>query len=166
MYRAIAMLCLFIGLTGCMTLPPPQGQTSSASFVGDSGSVHVTEVVVSVPLDEKSDQFRNLHVPFSAIINARKISSADRYDVEAIIRRSRTRLSSRIVADVNARGVVTVKDLPELRKVLVADAQSAFDSVFSKWTRADVFTVDIVITSIFFTDGSVGRNERAGRFWW
>lgn len=166
MHTFLTVLCLSLLLTGCITLPPPEGQTSSASYVGDSASVHVTEVVVSVPLDQKADEFRNLHVSLSALLNAEKVSTADRYDVERIIRRSRTRLSADIAKDLTVRGPIKVADLAALRAALEAKAQAAFDSVFSKWTRADVFKVEIVVTSIFFTDGSVGRTEESQRLWW
>ena len=164
MQKFSLLLCLPLMLGGCISVPPPAGETYSASYVGDRDSVSIAEVVVSVPAENNPDQFRNLHVAFSALINAQKVSTGNQYDVEGIIRRSRTRISSEMVGEISDKGVIGIKDLGSLRKILEQNAQSTFDSIFSKWSHADDFEVKIVITSIYFTDGSVGKTEQ--QFMW
>lgn len=126
----------------------------------------MTEVVVSVPVGEGADEFQNLHVSFSALVNAQRVSLSDRYEVEHIVRRSGTRLASDVVKEILGRGVVRARDLAALRGALAAKAQQAFDSVFAKWTRADSFSVEIVVTSIYLTDGSVGSCQGGARVLW
>jgi hypothetical protein len=137
----------------------------AASYIGDSHSVSLDEVVVSVPVSDKSGQYQNLHVFFSAIINTDK-QPWQQYEVEDIIRRSETRLSSLIVEELSELGVVSIKDLSSIRRQLVSRAQETFDSVFSEWSRSDEFKVEFVITSLFLTDTSVGRTRfERERFW-
>lgn len=164
--KATGPLCAALLLAGCISLPAPRGQTSMSYHVGDAGAVPVTEVVVSVPVGEGGDAYRNLHVSFSALVNAKRISLSDRYEAERIVRRSSTRLSSVIVKEIAGHGVVRVRDLPALRETLAGTAQQAFDSVFAKWKRADSFSVEIVVTSIYMTDGSVGRSDGGARVMW
>ena len=151
-------------LAGCSSMSIPEGKTPYASYIGDQYSLSMNEVVVSVPIAGKPEQYQNLHVFFAAIINTEK-SSWDQYEVASIIRRSSTRLSSVIVHELSELGEISVKNLPSIRKQLVSQAQQAFDSSFSKWTRSVEFKVEIVIVSFFLTDGSVGKTTR-NRFWW
>lgn len=166
MNKLCLLICPSLMLAGCVTVPPPAGQAYSASYVGDSGSIQVSEVVVSVPDGNKPGQYRNLHVAFSALINAKMISSADQNNVEGIIRRSRTRISSEIVKEITSQGEIRINDLGSLRGLLEQKAQSSFDSVYSKWTRSAAFEVKIVVTSIYFTDGSVGTTSATRAFMW
>ncbi|MBN2021012.1 MAG: hypothetical protein JW749_12410 [Sedimentisphaerales bacterium] len=82
------------------------------------------------------------------------------------IRRSGSRLSAVTVEKLLDFGPVSVKDLPSIRRHLLSAAQQTFDSAFSKWTRAGEFKVEIVITSLYLTDPSVGRQTESHRFWW
>lgn len=165
MYKFLISFGLVLMIMGCASFPAPEGQTSKASYVGDTASVLLSEVVVSVPVSEESVPYRNLHVSCSAILNTEKVSMVAQFQVENIIYRSKTKLSAEIVKELTKRGVINISDMEKLRSELVDKAQTIFDAVFSKWTYSDAFDVDIVITSMYFTDGSVGKNESGRRFW-
>lgn len=150
-------------LAGCNGLSGPDYK--DASYIGDSHSVSLDEVVVSVQVSDKPEQYQNLHVFFSAIINTDK-QLWYQYEVEDIVRRSETRLSSLIVKEISNLGVVSMKDLSSIRRQLVSKAQQTFDSAFSKWSRSDEFKVEFVIISLFLTDASVGKTRvEKTRFW-
>ena len=163
MYRFIFICCLVLCCSGCINYPGSRDQTSFASYVGDSAAMYLTEIVVSVPIAEGTNKFMNLHVSFSAIINSEKhtpsVSLSD-FNVIEILDRSKTTLSSEIVKEVTMRGEVKVTEIDELRKALENKAQRTFDSIFSEWKSSNLYKVDIVITSIFFTDGSVGFTKQ------
>jgi hypothetical protein len=164
MYRTMAFVSVVLFFTGCTSMSIPNGETSYASYVGDRYSLSLDEVVVSVPTADESKQYQNLHVFFAAIINSKK-QSCNQYEADSIIRRSSTRIYSVTVNELLELGEVSVKNLPSIRQILVQKAQQTFDSSFSKWTRSEEFKVEIVIVSIFFTDGTVGKATR-DRFWW
>lgn len=155
--KKILFLISTIFLIGCTTLSPPGGQTSKAGYVGDYDSADFVEIVVSVPTGIHENHYQNLHVSFSALINPREATVKSSYKVSNIVQRFYVRLSSTIVEEILDYGRISVQDLAPLRDKLVNKAQSEFDQMFSKWSHSDEFDVEIVMTSIFLTDGNVGR---------
>lgn len=160
----LSAVCLLA--IGCMTLPTDETQPSAAGYVGDRAHTSLSEVVVTVPGPSSSSDYNNLHIGFSAIINAKQVSYFDLYDVERIVRRMEPRVASRVVELVLGTGSVSPAQLPTLRARIAADAQAEFVAAFSKWQHASEFEVELVITSLYFTNGSVGREDSVSRRWW
>jgi hypothetical protein len=125
--------------------------------VGDYDSADLGEIVVSVPTGVQENHHQNLHLSFSALINPREAAIKSSYKAGNIVKRFYVRLSAIIVEEILNYGRISVQDLAPLRDKLVNKAQSEFDRMFSKWSHSDKFDVEIVMTSIFLTDGSVER---------
>lgn len=161
--KRLSIVLVLVLMMGCATLPP-QGDTSKAAYIGDYYTSNLNEIMVSVPTGDKDNQYNNLHLIFSALINPKEITIGTSYDVSRIVQRFNDRLSSIIVQDILTYEKITVKDLPTLRDKLVKKAQTEFNQTFSKWTNAEKFNVKIVLTSIFLTDGSVASAKRSYRW--
>lgn len=154
--------CFFIA--GCNSLSVEGEKTSSASYVGDSRSIASEEVVVSVPMSDQANQYQNLHVFISVIVNPKK-SSLYQHEITDIIRRSRTRVSSVVVQELLSIPRVSAGDLASIRKQLVSKAQQSLDSILSQWAYSNEYNVEVAIVSIFLTDNSVGKEASPNRFW-
>lgn len=160
----VALAAVLIGTTGC-TLPQGPGGGSGAGYLGDRSSVGLDEIVVSVP-SEGTPPFRNLHVGLAAIINPRDVSLYTPTEVESVVMRTQARLDARLVEVLLAAGPVRIGDLPTLRQRLAQEAQAVVDNVLAAWKHADEYQVTVVVVSLYFTDGSVGRQPTRGRTWW
>jgi len=159
--KNLSILAFTFFIMSCATLPPPPGQTSKAGYIGDYDTSNLGEIMVSVPTGDKANQYNNLHLSFSALINPKEATIGSSYNVSSIVQRYNSRLSAIIVKEILIYGNISVQDLLPLRDKLLEKAQEEFNQMFSKWTHADKFDVEIVLTSIFLTDGTVGRNNRA-----
>jgi hypothetical protein len=160
----LAAACLVF--TGCLTLPSDPATTSAASYVGDRTHLALDEIVVGVAAPGAGAQLRNLHVGLAAIINAKEVTYADPYDVEWMVRRMEPRIAARVVELALGAGPVGPGELRTLRGGIATEAQAAFDAAFARWKHAAAFEVDLVVTSLYLTDGSVGREVRGARRWW
>ena len=136
-----------------------------AYYVGDQYSLYFNEIVVAVPSADKPAERHNLHVSLAAIINPKKFSWSDEHDAARIVRRCTVRLCAVVVDDILKHGPLSAKDLHMVATSATAKAQETFDRVFKLWKKADKYQVEIVITSFFLTDVSVGRAPPRG-FWW
>ena len=172
MRKTILMFIVLMMFISCVTMPASQQKhTGKASKVGDLYSIPFAEIVVSVPSSENIKKYQNLHVGFSAIINADfeqdvytgKLSSGNRYDVGDIVGKTNTRISAVTVTEILNQGFIGVTDFRSLKKMLESKAQATFDSIFSKWDYSSNYKVEIVINSLYLTDGSVGRLEGSPR---
>ena len=164
MKLVLCVLCLCA--LGCVSAPA--GDTvSSASYVGDRSNTALNEIVVSVSSGGPGTKtYNNLHVILAAIINVKQETYASFYDVERIVRRMEPRTSARVVDIVLAGGPLAPSQLSELRGRVLAAAQAEFDVAYAKWEHAPEFDVALVVTSLYLTDGSVGRAPTGGRGWW
>lgn len=156
-------IAVFLALAGCGSLPGDPDQTSFAAYVGDRASLSLDEVVVGV--QNQSVPYCNLHVGLAALINLKGFSRSEAFEVEHIVRRLEPRIASRVVQTVLDAKAVTPAGLPSLRERIVAEAQSSFDAAFSKWTHAAEWNVELTVTSLYLTDGSVGRSPAGGGRW-
>jgi hypothetical protein len=156
MKRVFIIICLLF-LLGCAILPSSETQTSKAGYVGDYDIASLGEIVVSVPTGMQEGQYENLHLRFAALINPKKPTIQSSYSVRDIVQRYSVRLSSIIVQDVLNYGRVSVMDLPALREGLVKKAQMEFEQMFAQWKNSDDFAVEIVLASIFFTEGNAEK---------
>jgi hypothetical protein len=165
MSRILILAVLVRILSGCATVPSQEGRVSSAAYVGDRDSVQLDEIVVSVPKQGDDTSIRNLHVFFAAIINPTRTSTAQVYEVGNIIQRVHTRIAAQLVDDVTSGRIDTSKGLADIRSQLLTKATKIFAPVYSTWSHSEDLRVEIVVTSLFFTNGSVSKSASQNRFW-
>lgn len=152
-------------ISGCVMAPSPQGGISSAAYVGDRGSMSLDEIVVSLPAIGDGARIRNLHIFLSAVINPVRPTTAHEYDARAIVQRAHTRIASDLVAAVASGKINPSAGLTDLRMQILGQAKITFDPIYAKWVHSGDLRVDLVLTSLFFTDGSVGKYPQSNRFW-
>lgn len=150
---------------GCVSMPAPQGNVYSAAYVGDRDTVTLDEIAVSVPATDNATGIRNLHIFLSAIINPTRTSTAEEYGADSIVRRAHPRIASELVADLVAGKIDATKGLADLRMQLLSKAKSVFDPIYAKWTHSEDLQVELVLTSLFYTNGSAGKSSGSSRFW-
>ncbi len=156
-------IAVFLALAGCGSVPGDPDQTSFAAYVGDRASLSLDEVVVGV--QTQTAPYSNVHVELAALINLKDVSRSEAYEVEHIVRRLEPRIASRVVQTVLEGKAVTPAGLPTLRERIVVEAQSSFDAAFSKWTHSAEWNVELTVTSLYLTDGSVGRSPAGSGRW-
>ena len=162
----LAVAAVSLVALGCATIPGDPAQPAHASYVGDRAHLGFGEVVVSVPTAPEGASYHNLHVGLAAIINPTRQSSSSLYEVQGIVRRMEPRIAARVVGEILSAGALGPAQLGSLRGGLAAAAQAEFDSAFAKWRQATNFEVEVVVVSLYFTDGSVGREALdPGRLW-
>jgi hypothetical protein len=162
-HMMIAVLALAL-LAGCTTVPSDANRIGSASYVGDRGGVPIEEVIAAVPCKDDQTGFMNIHVALAAIVNPKQTTLSDLQDVRSIIFRLSPRISSAVVTVIQQRPA-SAEDFSTLRDSIAREANRVLSGEFSKWTSAEDYDVQIVVTSLYVTDGSVGRSA-AGRQRW
>lgn len=151
--------------TGCVTAPAPQGGTSVAGYVGDRASVEMNEIVASVRAAGLDKQFVNLHITIGVVINPRKVTTYQPYEVESIMRRLEPRVSAEVLKLVLGT-TVSVSGLPELRDQIQIRTASTIQEALTHWTEAAAYEVRSLVLSMYLTDGSVGKTRTAVSRWW
>lgn len=163
MSRMTVVACL-AALSGCMTTPAPQGAAVSADSVGDRAGVVFNEVVVSLPFRGSHDAYQNLHVAPAAVVNVKNTTSSSAYEVEWILRRMETRVAARLSEVLSGVGWQSLADTASLRQLVLKESQQVVDEALRQWKHGADYKVDIVIASLYWTDASVGRVQREGRW--
>lgn len=149
---------------GC-TRPVSEEGTSRASYVGDRSSVAFEEIVVTVPVGGTPVGYQNLHVQLGAVVNPRELSFATIGDARGIVYRLEPRMAAAVVAFLCNRDVIAPSTLAALRQQIVTEAENVLRNALASWTHAEEFDIQILVTSLYFTQGAVGRTSRA-RAWW
>jgi hypothetical protein len=159
---------LVAGLTGCVTTPTrTEGQTVSAGAVGDRGRVAFDEVVVSLRFSGPPHAYHNLHVATAAVVNPVRTTLANQYDVHGILQRVETRVAARLTEVLSGVGEQTIDKTRSLRPLILKEAQEIVDDAMRRWQFGNDFKVEVVITSLYWTDPSVGKPAASGgRGWW
>lgn len=165
--KRIFMLLTVTGMVaGCMTLPASQEDVYVATYVGDRHTLDLKEIIVSVPRAGGSGEIRNLHIFFSAIINPIKKSTANEYDAGGIVRSAQARIAAELIADIVEGKIDTSRSMASIRFQIQERAKAILDPIYSTWTHAESFRVELVLTSLYFTDGSAGKSSvNANSFW-
>lgn len=156
-----ASLALLAVLGGCAA--PGVGPRFPSSSLGDRAAVDLAEVVVSVRTDEGT---KNLHVWFSVLITpTRAVSEVQLAEVAGVMRRSEGRIAAQATEELVTRVTIPVGSLGDVRRDLVRVAQGILDQAISRWQLRDRFRFEAAVTSLYFTDGFVGRKRVAPRWW-
>ena len=166
MYKKIVIgLLIFYIFTGCATMVPLNNDIKSGKNVGDKTSTFLNEIIVSVPIEKNHNTYQNLHIIFAAIINPTERSLTSPDTVSSIVKRSFPRISSQVIELILTKKVISINDLPNIRREITLEAQKVFDNVFSKWIYSNTYEVELVVTSFFLTNGSVGKSSRSMSYW-
>jgi hypothetical protein len=154
----IAAALLLVSLAACAPNRGPMSATSK-----DRSAIDLSEVVVSV----KSDQGpRNLHVWFAIlIIPTERFNEYELSDLSTVVRRTEGQIAAQATAELASRSSLPLASLGKLREELARNAQATLDAALGRRRWRDRFRVEAVITSLYFTDGSVGRARSAERWW-
>ena len=150
---------------GCVTSPVTPGTTVSAYSVGDRARVAFDEVVVSLKMHESTAPYQNLHVALAAFANPSKPTLASNYDAETILRRLETRLTARVSESLSNLGEQSL-DTRELRMKILSEGQSVINDALRQWEHGSEYRVELVISSLYWTDASVGRVAQQRASWW
>jgi hypothetical protein len=153
-------------LAGCASTAGP-GPAVYASYAGDRATVYLDEIVAMMPKGTPDARdVRNAHICFGAIINPATPSPGNESGVRGIVMRASARIAAAVVEDIEA-GNVPIEHRPgEARKRLVEKANQVFQAQYSQWIHAGDFRVELVVTSMFLTDGSVGKSSERRTFLW
>jgi len=169
MYKGTFICLLLIGTFGCSNVSSVNdGKTSYAYQAADRDSVAFDEIVTGVPFDDKGGAFANIHIALTAILNTsgneqtNNLSTLD--DVRRIVNSSSPRISAALVKYMQNRS--DFLNTKQLVNELTKTAESTFNPIYSKWKHAEKYKVEFVITSLYFTDGSVGRTKTERTMWW
>jgi hypothetical protein len=156
----LAAALLVLALGACISGPRQRFQSSVLS---DRAAIDLAEVVVTVRTEKGP---RNLHVWYALLIQPLERLRPEEIDeLESAVRRSEGRIAAQATADLSARASVTTASLGTLRGELVGAAQKTFDDTIARWRFRRSFRIEAAITSLYFTDGSVGRARAAERWW-
>lgn len=149
-----------------MTTPAPQGQTYSASYVGDRASIPLNEIVLTVKLaDGNGYSLQNVHAQFDAIVNPKDLAVASVYEVNDIVRRLEPRIRAR-VTDLGPVGKPMIfQELSAMEEQIAQTAATTFSEAYSRWAKAQAFDVQIVVALFYLTDLLMGSSARS-RFNW
>ena len=154
-------------LTGCVTMPAPTGQASSAHKVGDRSSLPLGEQVFTIHLtDGPTGELRNLHVRLEVLINPRTVSWTSGYDVDGIIRRLEPRIGARLSDYLPIGKSIPLSAIAGLKDEIVREAQGTLLASYTKWKSAGDYEVQVVATGFYLTDLSVGTPVLPARGWW
>ena len=138
---------------------------SAAYAVGDRARVGFDEVVVSIAFRGANPPYQNLHLSLSAFVNPLRKTSTAEWDVEGILRRCEGRIGARLSEVLPARGPQSLDDTPGLRKLARVEAQQIVDDAMKRWEHGGDWQVEVAVSSLYWTDASVGRAAQ-GKSWW
>ena len=149
-------------LSACISVGDRPGFPPSTQ--GDRAAIDLAEVVATVRTEKGS---QNLHVWFSILITPteRRVNDRELAEVSGVLRRTEGRIAAGVTADLTGRSSLATTGLGKAREELAGLAQETLDQAIARWRFRDSFRFEAVITSIYFTDGSVSR-ARASERWW
>jgi len=157
----IASAAVLLALTSCVNAGPRDA--SRTSMPADRAAIDLGEVVVTVHTDKGA---QNLHVWFSILINpTERVNDREVSEVAGVLRRTEGRITAQATAELASRTSLPTASLGKVRDELIRAAQTTLDAAVTRWRSRDSFRIEAVITSIYFTNGSVGRQRAAERWW-
>jgi hypothetical protein len=138
----------------------------SAYQVGDRGRVGFDEIVVSLPYRGANTPYQNLHLSLTAFVNPIRKTPSSEWDVESILRRSQGRIEARLSQVLAAQGGAQSPDTdPKLRELACREAQPIVEEALKRWEHGGDWRVEVAVSSLYWTDASVGRSPQA-KSWW
>jgi hypothetical protein len=169
MTKAGISLGVMLLLAGCVSSPTPAEGTVSAYSVGDRGRVTFDEVVVSLPFRAADGTgvpgYQNLHVVPAAVVNVRRTTPSDAYEVENILQRLEIRVTARLSEVLSKLPPQSLNDTAKLRETVIREARAVVNEGMAQWEHGEDYRVEMVIASLYWTDSSVGRSAQQRGRW-
>jgi hypothetical protein len=163
-------MTLIATLAGCVTTPAPDAPTPYASDVGDRAATGFNEIIVSLPLKGSNAAYQNLHVGLAVLANPTRQTQGSPHELRNLIDRLDGRVRARLIEvlydTTSNSGSQSVYTTAELRRSIVAEAQAIVDAGLRQWVHAADYKVEVVLVSLYWTDGSVGQTSNRGMGWW
>ncbi len=157
-YCFCPIMALGAVLLGCVTAPPPpQGGQVSAYSVGDRVKVSYDEVVVTAWRGDNTGKLMNLHVSIAAAANPIRPTRAGPYDAQSIIQACENRVAAEVNQDKAGLQLPTIEAERAFRAAVLDDAKRVIESAMKQWEFGDDFKVEVMVTSYYWTDLTVGR---------
>jgi hypothetical protein len=151
---------------GCST-PTPPATTAPAPetpvrYIGDRLTVSLQEIIASVAVEGAGQPYQNLHVELAAVINPLKTetNTSQTYSsvkVEDFIRRLGPKISSEVLKTLCEGRTLSPKTMGAIRSIILSRAQDVVSQALTDWRYAADYSVEILITTMYLTDPSVGK---------
>jgi hypothetical protein len=125
--------------------------------------MNLDTITAPIAVNNESTTIYNLYITLDAIVNPVKDTIFSPYDVDGILKRSRSRIAAKVIEVVISRPLENINELNDLRVRIVEAAQKSFDEIYSNWKHAEAFEVEIVITSMSLSQPL--PLSRSSRFW-
>jgi hypothetical protein len=165
--RCVICAVAVVGLIGCGSTPPAgEGELASAYAIGDRARVGFDEIVVSLPFRGVNTPYQNLHVSLTAFVNPIRKTDGTEWDVQRILRSCEGRIMTRLSERLSEQGEQSLGQTRKLRELIVIEARPIVDEAMKRWEHGSDFKVELAVSSLYWTDASVGRPAAAGRSWW
>jgi hypothetical protein len=161
MSRSWLPIASLLVLSACINVGPRSGFPPST--LGDRAAIDLAEVVATVRTEKGP---HNLHVWLAILITPNgRVNERELAEVSGVLRRTEGRIAAEITADLTGRAALSTSALGKAREELAGLAQAKLDEAIARWRLRDSFRFEAVITSIYFTDGSVSRTRASERWW-
>jgi hypothetical protein len=136
----------------------------TSNVVAEPMSFELDEIIASVPVEGANQPYQNLHVGLAAVITPKSSAAAcDPDEVEAALHACAPRIAAAILKMVTDSPTLSPHKLDRFRDDLAAVAQTTANQAFARWPHASTCEIEVVVVSLYWTDSSVGRGERAKR---
>lgn len=156
---SLMMMAIALLFAGCVTYPNNNDLAYGISSVGDRYESSLKEIIISIP-NVNENSYQNLHIEITAMINPTQKTLTWTSDVRDVFRRLEPRIADRIITVVYEHLDDFPSSINTLRLYIAREAQKVFDDVFSKWKHSDEWKVELLVTSLYFTDVSVPMQTR------
>jgi hypothetical protein len=117
-------------------------------------------------LNGSAKPYQNLHIGLAGTVNPVKTTAYSSYTITDILQRLEARIGARLVEVLGALKQQSLDDMPRLRAQAAREAQAVLDAAMQQWQHGSEYEVKILVVSLYWTDGSVGRASNPRRSWW
>lgn len=151
MLRCIFLIALAL-TAGCASTP--DYLATSAGYVVNRGTIQLQEIVVGVQIE--GGIYKTVHVNLTAIVTTDKFP-ADYEGIRTIIDHAQPRIAAAIVDEATLYPV-SGNVMGDLKRRIDERAQKTFQPIYAKWKHAGDYKIEIVITSLYFSDDAARQN--------
>lgn len=163
-FQSIILSALLLSAVGCANLNSLASGSGVSPYTTESSIVSYDEIIVALPMNVEGQSVRNLHILLSVEMRQTKVKGLYP-DTEAsfIVEQASSRISNEIVDLVTQKKVNCDFYLSGLKQEIQERAQSAFEEYYGEWSKKENLKVKFLVTSLFLTDGSVGKTSNGSR---
>jgi hypothetical protein len=158
-------------LQGCDMLAPGSPPVAYVfPRIGDQVAVELGEVVVSLPYRGSSAPYQNLHATIAVLVNPIDQAGSGGYgsysndnEIEWQVDRLQDRMLADISEQLSGAGEQSAESTPSLRAQIIDHAQKILADQLNKSDDAKHYRVEVVLTSLYWTDASIGMPPKPQR---